>query len=177
MLRTGDKIKYVNNSTFINIPLGTTFTVTDVTVQAIYMETEMELIGMKGVARCVMSYDEYEKYFTKVVEEPKRTWTEWRVVGESELWNIINELDENHYVIKYLKHYLRETHWFMYTRNNGKKTDVELSVGYGTKFKSTSTCNKHFDEFDEKKGIQVAIIKIFPKMLAHFAKCYITNRY
>ena len=164
----------------LDIPLGTIFTVTDVAVNAIYMDTEMELGGMRGVAKCVMSYDEYEKYFEKVVEEPKHTWTEWRVVDETELWNIIGELYENHYVIKYLKHYLRETDWRVYTRNNGKKTDVKFSVGlgvFGTNFKSTSTCNKHFDEFDEKKGMQVAIIKIFPKMLAHFAKRYIENHY
>jgi hypothetical protein len=177
MLKTGDKIKYVNENPMIGIPLDTVFTVTDVTVQAIYMETEMVVDGWRGIAKCVMSYDEYEKYFEKVVEEPKPTWTKWRTVGDAELWNIMNCLDENHYVVKYLKHYLRDASWYMYTRNNGKKTDVELRIGVGSSFKSTSTCNKHFDKFDEKKGIQVALIKMFPKIIAHFAKCYITNTY
>lgn len=178
MLKTGDKIKYVNANSIISIPLGTTFTVTDVTVKAIYMETEMEFGGMTGIAKCVMSYDEYEKYFEKVVEEPKATWTEWRKVEKDELWRIMNELNDGHYVIKYLKHYFRDNQWwYIDTRNNGKKTDVELHMGIGTKFKSTSTCNKHFDDFDENKGIQVALIKMFPKIIAHFAKCYITNTF
>ena len=178
MLKTGDKIKYVKENPMIGIPLDTVFTVTNIDGTVIALEGEINLCGIKGLAKCVMSYDEYEKYFEKIIEEPKPTWTNWRTVNETELWNIISELDENHYVIKYLKHYLRETHWYVYTRNNGKKTDVKFCVGIGgtgNEFKSTSTCNKHFDKFDEEKGIQVAIIKIFPKMLTHFAKRYITN--
>ena len=114
----------------------------------------------------------------KIVEEPKPTWTEWRIVNANEVWKIMNELKGNHYVIQYLKEYLKDAHWYMYTRNNGKKTDVKLSIGFGnTVFKSTSTCNKHFDDFDESKGIQVALIKIFPKLITYFAHKYITKQY
>jgi hypothetical protein len=179
MLKTGDKIKYVKENPMIGIPLNTVFTVTNIDGTVIALEGEINLCGLIPMcsAKCIMSYDEYEKYFEKVVEEPKPTWTKWRTVGDAELWNIMNCLDENHYVVKYLKHYLRDASWYMYTRNNGKKTDVELRIGVGSSFKSTSTCNKHFDKFDEKKGIQVALIKMFPKIIAHFAKCYITNTY
>lgn len=178
MLKTGDKIKYVKANSFIEFPIGTIFTVTDVqnlniAVIGEYGTGEMK-VGIKGV----MSYDEYEKYFEKVVEEPKPTWTEWRRISEKELWEIMNELKEGHYIINYLKHYLKDNPlWYVCTRNNGKKTDVELTIGLSTKFRSTSSCNKYFDDFDESKGIQVALIKTFPKIMTHFAKCYITNTY
>jgi len=178
MLRTGDKIKYVNENPMIGIPLSTVFTVTNIDGTVITLEGEMKLCGIEGLAKCVMSYDEYEKYFEKVVEEKKPTWTEWRQIKKDELWTMMSELNDGHYVIKYLKHYLRDNQWwYIDTRNNGKKTDVELHIGIGTKFKSTSTCNKHFDNFDEEKGIQVALIKMFPKIITYFAKNYITNTF
>ena len=177
MLRTGDKIKYVNNSTFINIPLGTTFTVTDVTVQAIYMETEMELIGMKGVAKCVMSYDEYEKYFEKVVEEPKPTWTEWREITSNEMRDITKSLDYDYVIIDWLTDYLKKSGGIFETRNNGRKTDVRITYD-GTSTKATSTCNTTAnDKFDETKGIKVALIKLFAKRVEQFSKIYIANHY
>lgn len=183
MLKTGDKIKYVNANSFIGLPLGTMFTVTDIQGTVVALETKIEFGSIEGIAKCVMSYNEYEKYFEKIIEpeiieENKPTWTEWRKIEKDELWKIMNELNDGHYVIKYLKHYFRDNQWwYIVTRNNGKKTDVELHMGIGSKFKSTSTCNKHFDDFDENKGIQVALIKMFPKIIAHFAKCYITNTF
>lgn len=176
MLKTGDKIKYVNRNSIIDIPLGTTFTVTDVTVQAIYMEAKMELCGMTGIAKCVMSYNEYEKYFEKVVEEPKHIWTEWRKINEEELHTILHGLDEDYYITKYLKHYLKENGICIETRNNRKKTDVRVKWGEFC-LKSTSTCNKSFDKFNESTGIEVALIKLFVKILTHYSDIYIRTTY
>ena len=175
MLRTGDKIKYVKENPMIGIPLDTVFTVTDVTVQAIYMETEMVVDGWRGIAKCVMSYDEYEKYFEKVVEEPKPTWTEWRVVENNEIYKIIHGLDEEFYIVKYLKHYINMSQTTIETRNNGKKTDVRIHLH--KYIKSTSTCNKAFDEFDEATGIQVALLKLFPKILTYYSNTYVQTQY
>ena len=178
MLRTGDKIKYAKENSMLNIPLGTIFTVTDVAVNAIYMDTEMELGGMRGVAKCVMSYDEYEKYFEKVVEEPKHTWTEWRVIKTDELYHLIHNLEDNYFIVKYLKHYLKEsTYKCLETRNNGKKTDVRITFA-DTTTKATSTCNITADDtFDEATGIQVALIRLFAKQAEKISKFYIEKHY
>ena len=173
MLRTGDKIKYAKENSMICIPLGTIFTVTDVTVKAIYMDTEMELGGMKGVAKCVMSYDEYEKYFEKVVEEPKPTWTEWRQIKVPEMYELFDESDNYYFVLKYLKHYLSNCPYGNWeTRNNGKKTEVRYHIA-GQTYKGVATCNKEFDEFNESQGIKVALLKLFVKRIAFLSSDYI----
>lgn len=182
MLKTGDKIKYVKENPMIGIPLETVFTITNIDGTVITLEGEINLAGVlpRGFAKCVMSYDEYEKYFEKiiepeVVEEPKPTWTEWRKIENDELYKIIHGLKEHFYIIKYLKHYIQTSEIAVETRNNGKKTDVRIKLD--KYFKSTSTCNKAFDEFDEATGIQVALVKLFPKILTLYSAKYIHNNY
>lgn len=190
MLQINDKIKYVKESSMICVPLGTTFVVTDVQGLAIALETEMEYMGMKGIAKCVMSYDEYEKYFEKVIEkeQPKNVWTEWRGIDKTELQEILAGLKDNYFIVRYLKDYLKgylivERNGYKYnyieTRNNGKKTDVRIKFwGNNGSMKATSTCNiTANDKFDETKGIEIALIKLFTKQIAKLSTNYIENNY
>lgn len=182
MLQVNDKIKYVKESSMICVPLGTTFVVTDVQGLAIALETEMEYMGMKGIAKCVMSYDEYEKYFEKVIEkeQPKNVWTEWRRIDKVEFREIVGKLNDNYYIVRYLKDYFIEKSICKYieTRNNGKKTDVRITTWGGMNVKATATCNKTAnDKFDETKGIEVALIKLFIKTLAKLSTNYIKDNY
>lgn len=180
MLKTGDKIKYVKANSFIGLPLGTMFTVTDIQGTVVALETKIEFGSIEGIAKCVMSYDEYEKYFEKIIEpeiieEKKPTWTEWRKIENDELYKIIHGLKEHYYIAKYLKHYIQTSEITVETRNNGKKTDVRIKLDEYVK--STSTCNKAFDKFDEATGIQVALMKLFPKILTLYSTKYIRNNY
>lgn len=182
MLQINDKIKYVKESSMICVPLGTTFVVTDVQGLAIALETEMEYMGMKGIAKCVMSYDEYEKYFEKVIEkeQPEYVWTEWRGIDKAELQKILAGLKGGYFIVRYLKDYLeRGTYNYIETRNNGKKTDVRIKFySNNGSVKATSTCNiTANDTFDETKGIEVALVKLFTKTLAKFSTNYIENNY
>lgn len=182
MLKTGDKIKYVKENPMIGIPLETVFTITNIDGTVIALEGEIAFLGVLPMcsAKCIMSYDEYEKYFEKViepevVEEPKPTWTEWRTVENSEIYKMLHSLDEEFYIVKYLKHFINMSHTTIETRNNGKKTDVRIHLH--KYIKSTSTCNKAFDEFDEVTGIQVALLKLFPKILTYYSNTYIQSQY
>ena len=80
MLKIGDKIKYVKVNQFVDIPLGTTMDITDITNNWVVVNAEYVVNGrVVGFIKGAMTYDEIEKYFEKVVEpeEPKRVWTEW----------------------------------------------------------------------------------------------------
>lgn len=180
MLRTGDKIKYVKENSMFGIPLGIVFTVTDIKGVVVALEAEVEIDGMTGVAQCVMSYDEYEKYFEKVVEEPKSAWTEWRKIETDEFNTITHSLNDNYFIIKYLKDYFNNQHLIqkIETRNNGKKTDVRITFRNNNSTRATSTCNiTANDKFDEVVGIKVALVKIFAKQTAKMSTHYIQAQY
>lgn len=182
MLQINDKIKYVKESSMIGVPLGTTFVVTDVQGLAVALEAEIVYMGMKGIAKCVMSYDEYEKYFEKVIEEeqPKYVWTEWRKIDEDELHKLFRGFRSNYYIIGYLEQYLIKKHIYtsIETRNNGKKTEVRITSLNGHTTKATSACNiTANDKFDETTGIKVALIRWFVKQVAKLGTNYIETNY
>lgn len=185
MLKTGDKIKYTKENSLIGLPLGTVFTVTDVKGTVVALETKIEVGNMTGVAKCVMSYDEYEKYFEKVVNnkcvvENKNTWTEWRTISKNELYRIIDDFYNDYFIAEFITDFLTANNGItLTTRNNEKKTDLCVAFtlgGTNYKIKSTSCCNK-VDKYNEIEGIEVALVKMFPKIVTLLSKNYIEENY
>lgn len=179
MLKTGDKIKYVKASSFIETPIGTEMTVTDIKGTVVAVEANFEFDNCKAVVQCVMSYDEFEKYFEKVVETetkleaPKRVWTEWKCVEDSEdvpqcgdctcskskcwFFDVCNYFNMEN--IEY--------------RTNGKKVMVRCHDDDNDNYiKSEATCHKT-DVFELTTGLKVAIARLAVKKAEHNLKTII----
>lgn len=178
MLKIGDKIKYVKASSFIEMPIGTEMTVTDIKGTVVAVEASFQLGNCKAVAQCVMSYDEFEKYFEKVVEPetktvtPKRVWTEWKSVEysgdvpkcgdctccKSKCWffDVCNYFDMDD--IDY--------------RTNGKKVMVRYLMDDDNYIKSEATCHKT-DTFELTTGLKVAIARLAVKKAEYTLKTII----
>lgn len=183
MLKIGDKVKYVKSKPFMEIPIGTIFEVTDIKGTALAVKGEYKSNGMiVGHIEGIMSYDEYEKYFEKVVEETnakkKNSWTEYRLISDVELSKILGNLGD-YFIRDFATTFLLMTDNKITTRNNGKKTElrVEFKISNTTrKIKATSCCNK-IDRYDETKGVEVALIKLFAKIIPILTKNYIEKNY
>lgn len=136
----GDRIKLVKKmGVFDNI--GEICEVTDI------QEGGVICFKFGGCHLGCMSYDEYEKYFEKVEEPIKRTWSDWDL-GE------INFTDINGKI---------KTGWYRY-RNNGKKVQVKCGG-----FKAEATCCKD-DVFDLEKGLALAKSRLIVKYLDNQVK-------
>lgn len=98
-----------------------------------------------------MSFDEYEKYFEKVEEPVKRTWSKWHSTE-------IRFTDING----------KEKAGLCDYRDNGKKIQLRSGV-----FKAETTCYKD-DTFDLNKGLNLAkkrlIVKYLDKQVKLIAK-------
>lgn len=167
MLKIGDKIKYVKASSFIEMPIGTEMTVTDIKGTVVAVEANFQLGNFKAVAQCVMSYDEFEKHFEKVVKTktkpvtPKRVWTEWKVVVEAKEVENCSDI-----------HYCSEC-WFAKVcnifdidkveyRTNGKKVMVRYKIDDSHYIKSEATCHKT-DTFNLITGLKLAVARLAVK--------------
>ena len=142
----GDKIKLVHKmGVFDNI--GEICEVTDI------QEGGIICFKFGGCHLGCMSYDEYEKYFEKVEEPVKRTWSEWRQ-------KVINFTDINGDL---------RTGIYLY-RNNGKKVQVKCG-GFEPKTtcRAEATCYKE-DEFDFEKGLALAKSRLIVKFLDNQVK-------
>lgn len=137
----GDRIKLVKKmGMFDNI--GEICEVTDI------QEGGVICFKFGGCHLGCMSYDEYEKYFEKVEEPVKRTWSEW-----------------SDYHILYLTDLLgspRSLSWQY--RYNGKKIQVRSGA-----FKVETTCYKD-DIFDLSKGLNLAKKRLIVKYLDNQVK-------
>lgn len=134
MLVKGDKIKLVKPmGCFENI--GEVCNVVDISDDAVIS------FRFGGLHMGCMSYNEYEKYFEKVINV-KREWTEWKTKGIS-YCNIDNDMV--YITVEY--------------RDNGSKVQVR---GFG--LKSRSSCRKE-DVFDLNKGLKIAVARFVVKML------------
>ena len=185
MLKTGDKIKYVKENPMLGIPLNMVFTITNINGTVITLEGEMEYWGINGIARCLMSYDEYAKYFEQVVEpevvkEKKPEWTEWREITYKEKKTIKDFLQKykHFFIIGYIRDYFEHTCWKIETRNNKRKTELRIvnAITDACLIKTTAYCNKE-DEFDEAVGINVAFIKAVTKWFKDLSDDFIKTAF
>ena len=164
MLKIGDKIKYVKANSFIVMPIGTEMTVTDIKGTVMAVEAHFQFDNCKAVAQCVMSYDEFEKYFEKVVETetkteaPKRVWTEWTNLNDVEKLSCgyISSC-KGCWFNKLCDFFDMDNIEF---RTNGKKVMVRKSND--NRIKSEATCHKT-DTFDLTTGLKVAIARLAVK--------------
>lgn len=137
----GDRIKLVRKmGVFDNI--GEICEVTDI------QEGGVICFKFGGCHLGCMSYDEYEKYFEKVEEPVKRTWSNWSD------YHILNLTD--------LLGAPKKLSWQY--RYNGKKVQVRSGA-----FKAETTCYKN-DTFDLNKGLNLAKKRLIVKYLDNQVK-------
>ena len=136
----GDRIKLVKKmGVFDNI--GEICEVTDI------QEGGVICFKFDGCHLGCMSFDEYEKYFEKVEEPVKRTWSKWQ---STEIGFTDINGNEKAVLCRY--------------RNNGKK--IQLRSGA---FKVEATCYKD-DTFDLNKGLNLAKKRLIVKYLDNQVK-------
>ena len=136
----GDKIKLVHKMGVFN-NIGEICEVTDI------QEGGVICFKFGGCHLGCMSYDEYEKYFEKVEEPVKRTWSEWWI-KEIHFTDINNN---------------RKTGFYRY-RSNDKKVQVRCGA-----LKAEATCCKD-DVFDFEKGLALAKSRLIVKYLDNQVK-------
>lgn len=137
----GDRIKLVKKmGIFDNI--GEICEVTDI------QEGGVICFRFGGCHLGCMSYDEYEKYFEKVEEPVKRTWSDWSLSFEM----IFSDIRGGKKTVKYR------------SRTNGKKVQVRSGA-----LKAEATCCKE-DEFDFEKGLLLAKNRLIVKYLDNQVK-------
>jgi hypothetical protein len=134
MLIKGDKIKLVK-------PMGCFDNIGEVCEVVNISEDAVVSFRFGGVHLGCMSYNEFEKYFEKVVNI-KRDWTKWleRKVG---YYNIDN--DFVYATVEY--------------RHNGLRVQVKCGD-----LRARSSCHKN-DIFDLNKGLKVATARLMIKIL------------
>ena len=176
MLKIGDKIKYVKASSFIEMPIGTEMTVTDIKGSVVAVEANFQFGNCKAVTQCVMSYDEFEKHFEKVVETktksetPKRVWTEWAKIDAQDRNQITNcagamcgKCASGSFCGKMEK---------IEYRTNGKKIKVRYKIGENQYINSEATCHKE-DIFNLFTGLKVAVYRLGVKLSQYYLKTLI----
>ena len=175
MLKIGDKIKYVKASSFIEMPIGTEMTVTDIKGTTVAIEASFELGNCKAVVQGLMSYDEVEKYFEKVVETevkpetPKRVWTEWEKIDSND-HDCITNCDN--ITCKECKFYSICNIYDIEYRTNGKKVMVRYQISENQYIKSEATCHET-DTFNLLTGLKVASLRLGIKLSQYHLKTLI----
>lgn len=148
----GDKIKLVKPmGVFINV--GEVCEVTDIRNDGSIW------FRFGGVHLGCMSYDEYEKYFEPVKEKVKREWSEWK----SCFYDF--DFDYRAYGLKIIDSIFGDL-WY---RDNGKRIQIKTTMGDETISASATCCDN--DEFDFETGLELAIKRLLPKILAYIAEC------
>jgi hypothetical protein len=174
MLKIGDKIKYVNTNSLMEFPLGTIFEVKDIKGTALAVSGKYKANGMTvGYIEGIMSYDEYEKYFEKYVEEEKtekkNPWSEWKEV------NFDNVCDSacgcETCPLSYCCNNL--DYCDVLYKTNNKRIIVKYTTN-GKVIKSHSTCHET-DTFDLNTGLRVALARLFVKIAEEDLKTYIES--
>ena len=174
MLKIGDKIKYVKANPLIEMPIGTEMTVTDIKGTTVAVEASFQVGNCKAVVQGLMSYDEVEKYFEKVVET-ERVWTEWESV-------------QNNKEIPQCQTYACgecNKCWFnagcdMFNmssieyRTNNNKVMVRCKIDDNKYIKSEATCHKT-DEFDLVTGLKIAVARLAVKKAEYTLKTIINE--
>jgi hypothetical protein len=163
MLKIGDKIKYVKASPYIEFPIGTEFTVTDIQGITVALTGEYKCENMVAMIQGVMSYDEYEKYFEKC--KPTTPWSEWKKFNFCERNNYICEECDCMLLCDVLSVNCSEVEY----KYNNKKVLVKVQINPNSSLYPNAPKSKVLrayasccpeDKFDLDTGIKVALIKI-----------------
>lgn len=156
MLKIGDKIKYVKADPFIEMPLGTIMTITDITGTAIAVQGDYKADGSTvGLIKGLMSYDKYEKHFEKIIEEKvekKNIWTDWMDIEDICCEDLQCSSCPYYYLCDLDMQY----------KTNGKRIIVKPKGKYDF-IKSYATCHKT-DTFDLAVGLKVALARLNVKL-------------
>lgn len=169
MLKIGDKIKYVKADPFVEMPLGTILTVTDINGTALGIEGDYKVNGcVVGRIKGIMSYAKYEEHFEKIVKEKVTTqWSEWKSI------EFCSDYTCNKCPYECLCHYESDSvdKAFQY-RHNNKKLQVKMKLipcplysdaPEGKVLTACASCHPD-DMFDIKKGIDIALAKLNRKI-------------
>lgn len=147
----GDKIKLVK-------PMGVFTNVGEVCEVTDIREDGSIWFRFGGVHLGCMSYDEYEKYFEPVKEKVKREWSEWKQC----LYDF--DFDCRAYGLKISDSIFGDL-WY---RDNGKRIQIKTTMG-DKNIRASATCCDN-DEFDLETGLELAIKRLLPKVLAYVAE-------
>ena len=161
MLQVNDRIKYIKENPFIPFPLGTVLTVTDIQGTVLAVETHQNFGFGQRVMRGVMSYDEVEKYFKKIVEDnnKRNMWTDWEVIPTPCDVGMCSEGSCSRCPYTMVCDYDDAIEY----KTNGKKIAVRLNTGDDTSIKSYAACHKT-DTFDLNTGLSVALARLNVKI-------------
>jgi hypothetical protein len=180
MLMVGDVVKMVNPISGYEMLNGMKFKVTDIRDGAVYFTYDKSnTSSMIMYGSGAMSFNEFEKHFEIVKEEPVETkvtreWTAWKeievdmdeVCGTSDCGCIdcpyTTICNSNHSITK------------MVYRTNGKKVELRTALHDGTTIKSYAACNKA-DTFDLDMGLEVALARFSMKLAEHNFKKYVDS--
>lgn len=153
----GDKIRLVKPmGAFTNI--GEICEITDI------KENDLIYFKFGGAHLGCMSYDEFEKYFELVeANKPKRKWTEWETT-----------IIDYTYFLRAGNTFIPEMDWNnLYYRDNGRCIQLKITVpGFHEEeisLKSYAICSDS-DTFDFDKGFNLALRRLFAKIMSYVAK-------
>lgn len=178
MLKIGDKIEYVRTNGFMDFPLGTVFTVKDIKGTVLAVEAHYQVDGLTvGNIQGVMSYDEYEKYFDKHIEEQTETtsaYTKWETYDYSA--DIDANVDCANCLCNLLCHY-QDVLEVQYKHNNKKlaikaklaPTNIYPYAPDGKVLTVYTTCHPE-DEFNLEKGLRIGLEKLNKKIAQQIVK-------
>lgn len=147
----GDKIKLVK-------PMGVFTNVGEICEVTDILDGGVICFRFGGVHLGCMSYDEYEKYFEPAKEKARREWTEWKCC----LYDY--DFEGRAYGLT-IRDSICEDLWY---RDNGKRIQVRTKIG-GKDIKASATCCEN-DEFDFETGLELALKRLFPKILAYLVE-------
>lgn len=161
MIKIGDKIKYVKNDWGIDLPIGTVLEVKGIQKTNILASANYKVHNcVVAEIQCIVSYDEIQKYFEKVIDtkeekqKSKRVWTDWK---EFELCDLKGfDCEYCHYRL------LCNTDTMFEYKTNYKKTIVKCKIGNEI-LKAESTCHKN-DTFNINKGLEIALKRLAVKI-------------
>lgn len=168
MLKIGDKIKYVKADPFVEMPLGTILTVTDINGTALAIEGDYKVDGcVVGRIKGIMSYNKYEEHFEKVIKTNTTEWSKWEnldLCGDK-----LCEECRYECLCHYENNHLDKN---MQYRHNNKKVQVKAKLmpcylypnaPEGKVLTACASCHPD-DTFNIKRGIDIALTKLNKKI-------------
>lgn len=179
MLKIGDKLKYTKTNWLIDIPLGTVMTVTDIKGVNVSAKADYKTNNnVFGTFKCVMSYDEIEKYFEKVskisnekTNKNVNKWSGWQVLSAYNASRSLYSVAQyfNSEFNDYIQSYYTKVYEFcpnIQYRTNGKEVQIKVTTSTNHILKVSSRCNK-VDTFDLNVGIGICLYRMYVEIMKH----------